>query len=99
MGYILEISKKTLNDCSAQVGKYCVEMDKPVSDMAIQRNSPMSRHAVGALKLEDCSVAKSHIARNISDLDVRLTYHQESQATEMQIPIIYWGVISRIYGY
>ena len=35
-GPILEITKKRLNDCSAQVEQYCVEMAKPVRDMAIQ---------------------------------------------------------------
>ena len=69
---------KRPNDCSVQVDQYCVEMDHPIKEMVIRRNSKLINRSIVAMALEDYSVSKAHEDRNISDLYIRLTDHPET---------------------
>ena len=79
---ILEAMRRRLNDCIVQLGPYCVGMAQSIKKMVIRRNSPLRHSKIAAMALEGKSAPRAHLGRNISDLDIRLTDHQETQDTK-----------------
>lgn len=86
--------------CIDKAGQYCVDMAKPARDMDIQRNPPLSHEAPVALLIANYSASKSHIDRNISDVDARLTDHKETKGKEnANTDNISAKIIQRINGF